>query len=541
MASTAILAVKVISDSTSATRDLQQTSSRYEKFGKVGAAAGKALAIGLLGAGAAAVKMTKAAAEDEAAASRLANTLRNAAGASDSQVAAAERWIEAQGKALGVSDDELRPALGRLVAVTKDVGEAQKLSSLAMDISAGSGKSLESVSAALAKAQTGSLGGLGRLGVATKNAAGETKSLAAIQRDLSKTYSGAASKAADTTAGKQKILAVRFDELQEKIGAKLIPVLSQLAEVGLKVVTWIDENTTTALVLVGVVGGLLAVTWAVSKAVAAWSAIMKIAAAVQWAWNAAMSANPIGLVIIAVVALVAAIVIAYKKSETFRKIVQAVARGAARAFGWVVDKVKDLIGWVKAKAPAAFRALGSAAVKVFKIITTPTRLLIKLLGVVVGWIKDRAVDAWQKLRSVAVAVWDRIKSGASSVVDKFRTVVSFIRERLGGAFTWVRQKAVGVFQAIASKVQWVIDKVKALIDWIKNIDFPDPPDLNPFNGRQSSTPNEGTIGRGLGSTTPRGATENHTWNITGALDPVAVGNQIGAILEDRDRRLGRRR
>lgn len=53
-------------------------------------------------------------------------------------------------------------------------------------------------------------------------------------------------------------------------------------------------------------------------------------AAAQWLLNAAMTANPISLVIVALAALVAGIVIAYKQSTTFRDIVN----GAAHAFGW---------------------------------------------------------------------------------------------------------------------------------------------------------------------------------------------------------------
>jgi len=86
-----------------------------------------------------------------------------------------------------------------------------------------------------------------------------------------------------------------------------------------------------------------AISTAASKvAMVATSAATKAWAAAQWVLNAALSANPFGLVVIAVAALVAGIIIAYKKSETFREIVQAAAKGAQEAFGWVLDKVKDL-------------------------------------------------------------------------------------------------------------------------------------------------------------------------------------------------------
>jgi hypothetical protein len=167
--------------------------------------------------------------EDQKAQVILARQLKNSAGATKGQTAAVEDWISKQGVALGITDDELRPALGKLVAVTHDVGKSQKLASLAMNISAGTGKSLGTVSAALAKAQLGQVSGLSKLGVATKNADGSTKSLKEITAKLSETYKGQASAAANTAEGKFGRLKLIFDETKESIGSKLLPILTNLA------------------------------------------------------------------------------------------------------------------------------------------------------------------------------------------------------------------------------------------------------------------------------------------------------------------------
>jgi hypothetical protein len=403
------IVVEFIGDASSLRNGVREGESALGSFsGKAQAAgkiAGKALAGGLLLAGAAAVKATQAAADDEAAQARLAQQLKQGAGATDTQVAATEKWITAQGKALGVSDDELRPALAKLAAVTGDVGKAQKLASLAMNISAGTGKSLEQVTTALAKAQTG----LGRrpvqvLDLATKDVTKDSGALKAAQISvttaqtaytkavhdhgaksaeaslaskklslaqdklsdaqkktkssvistdeaisrLSEKYKGDAAAAAETTAGKQKILSVQFGELQEQIGAKLLPVMLKLADVGLKVVDWISKNTKTAGILVASLFGLLAVVTLVGAATKAWSAITvvwsavtKVATAAQWLFNAAMDANPIGLVVIAIAALAVGLVLAYKKSETFRNIVNAAFHGVAKVVEFVVGFVKD--------------------------------------------------------------------------------------------------------------------------------------------------------------------------------------------------------
>lgn len=206
-----------------------ETSRLGARMKTVGKIAAVGLAAGAVFAGKALFEMGKNAMNDEAAARRLAIALKNTTGATKAQVASVEDWISKQGVALGVTDDELRPALNKLVTATHDVGKAQKLASLAMDISAGTGKDLSTVSMALAKAQNGNVASLGRLGLKVKDATGHTKSLRDVTRDLAKTYSGQASAAANSTQGKFARLKLILDETQEAIGYKLIPIAEKLA------------------------------------------------------------------------------------------------------------------------------------------------------------------------------------------------------------------------------------------------------------------------------------------------------------------------
>jgi phage-related protein len=203
---------------------LSGTLKKVGKMAAVGLAAGAAAgAVGLY-------KLTQGAIEDEAAQARLEKQLKNSAGATDKQVAATEDWITAQGKALGVTDDELRPALSKLVTATGDVAEAQDLASLAMDAAAGTGKSLEGVSLALMKARNGDIAGLGRLGIATKNAAGETMTFEQITKSMADTFGGQAATQANTLEGKMDRLKLILSETGETIGSKLIPKVTELAD-----------------------------------------------------------------------------------------------------------------------------------------------------------------------------------------------------------------------------------------------------------------------------------------------------------------------
>lgn len=229
--------IAVLANGAQARRELDTTARSTGRFGtalaKLARVAALGLAAGLAGAAYAAKKFAESAADDQTQAALLARQLKASAGATDLQVASTERWITAQGKALGVADDELRPALSKLVTATEDISKAQGLASLAMDVAAARGKSLETVSVAIAKAQDGQVTGLSRLGVNTKNAAGETLKFTDLVKRMQDQFGGAAATKADTLQGRLDRLKVRFTEAGEAIGAKLLPPLADLAERGI--------------------------------------------------------------------------------------------------------------------------------------------------------------------------------------------------------------------------------------------------------------------------------------------------------------------
>lgn len=211
-------------------RSVDRTGSKFKGIAKVAKWGGLAIA----GAGALAVKasidMIGAAVEDEKAQKALALQLRNSTGARQKDIKSAEAWITKQGKVLGVTDDELRPALARLTTATHDVGKAEELLSLGMDVSAGKQKSLKTVTEALARGYDGTTGSLGRLGVKTKDAEGNARKFSDIVKDLSKTFEGQASRAAETTAGKWQRVSTRWSEAREELGYKLMPVATDFAD-----------------------------------------------------------------------------------------------------------------------------------------------------------------------------------------------------------------------------------------------------------------------------------------------------------------------
>jgi uncharacterized protein YukE len=139
----------------------------------------------------------------------------------------ANEFIDDLRFATGVADDELRPAFQRLVTATRDAAKAQELLSLALDISVGTGKSLESVSLALAKAATGQASSLRRLGVPLSNAAVKSGNLVEITRELTQAFGGQAAAAAGTFAGQLARIQDGFEELIESFGAGFISAFDQ--------------------------------------------------------------------------------------------------------------------------------------------------------------------------------------------------------------------------------------------------------------------------------------------------------------------------
>ena len=107
--------------------------------------------LALAGLAVAGLDAAKAAMEDAAASDLLAGQLRRVTGASDAAVASAEDYVTALSMQVGIADDQLRPALGKLATATGDVSKAQDLLGIALDVSAQTSKPLEAVTAGLAK------------------------------------------------------------------------------------------------------------------------------------------------------------------------------------------------------------------------------------------------------------------------------------------------------------------------------------------------------------------------------------------------------
>lgn len=258
----------------------------------------------------------KAATEDAEAQAMLARQLKASALASDATIAATEEFITKTSMAAAVSDDELRPALARIVTATGEVNEAQDLLSIALDVSAATGKDLASVSEAMAKGFAGNLKPLGALSPELKTMIKDGADFSDVLTILDMNFKGAADTAANTAAGGMRRFAITLGEAKEGLGAAFLPVLEAVLPKLQQFATWAQENPST---LKAVVIGLGATTAAVI------------------ALNVAMSLNPFAAAAAGIGLLVTGIVIAYNKFETFRSIVQSVVNGVITYFEGIAN------------------------------------------------------------------------------------------------------------------------------------------------------------------------------------------------------------
>lgn len=211
---------------------IKDVSKMEKRFGDFANKALKAFGLAAAAATAMAIKIGKdavqAAMEDQKSQAILANQLRNTVGATDSAIAATEEYISKLQLAVGVADDQLRPALAKLAGVTGDLNSAQALLGVSLDLSAGAGISLEAATAAITKAAQGNFGSLQKLGVVIDADTKKSKNFAEVLKIVNEQFGGAAAANANTFAGRLARMQIAFGEMYETIGYALLPVLTQL-------------------------------------------------------------------------------------------------------------------------------------------------------------------------------------------------------------------------------------------------------------------------------------------------------------------------
>jgi hypothetical protein len=196
---------------------------------------------------------------------------------------------------------------------------------------------------------------------------------------------------------------VAIGELSESFGRVLLPAVKSVSEWVQKLTGWMEENKTTVAIIAGVVVGLAAAILAVNVAVKIWRAAVVVATAAQWLWNIAMSANPMGLIIIVIAAVVAAIVLLIIHWDTVKKV-------ALLVWDKIWGGIKKVWEWIKKNWPL-----------LLAIITGPIGLAVLFV----------------------VRNFDKIKAGAGRVKD----FIAGIPGRIKSAFSRLGEIITAPFRA----------------------------------------------------------------------------------------------
>ncbi|MFC5992953.1 phage tail tape measure protein [Pseudonocardia hispaniensis] len=307
-----------------------------------------------------------------------------------------------------------------------------------------------------------------------------------------------------TTVGSvlQTVLGPAFSLIGSVLSNVVVPAFSAFGG-------WVQRNQQWLVPLAAGIGAFALVLNGAAIATTAYNLAMNAAAIAGRAWavvqgliNAVMAANPIVLVVALLAGLVAAIVLAYQKSETFRAIVQGAWEGIQAAASWAWNNVlKPVIDALM----VAFKAVGAAATwlwenairpaftfigeiaswlwntvlqPVFGFIGAAAKLLAQIIVVlVVGPI----VAAWEFLGAVFRLVWDTILKPVFDAVamvaqwlwnNVLRPVFGYVWSYWGEVLRGMRIIWESVLRptwdAISAAAAWLWNNaLRPVFDWIK--------------------------------------------------------------------------
>jgi hypothetical protein len=460
MAAPATLKIDIIADATKALKAMGMVeekagSSKLSGLGKtVTGALGTAAIIGF---GKASVT---AAQESAVATARLDSVFASMGDTTGEASKAAQDYASSLSARIGVEDEAIMAGQAQLAtfgavsdATARQAGIFDRATQAGADLAATGFGSIESNAVALGKAlqdPTKGMTALGRSGVTFTDAQKESIKQMQKSGDLlgaQKVVLGAVESqvkgTAEATATSTAKMGVKFGELQETIGNKLLPVID-------KVVGFFTKYMDLLIPLGGVILGVVV-------AVKAYELASNLAAVAQGVWNAAqvvfnavMAANPIMLVVLAIAALVAAVVIAYNKVGWFRDFVDKSWDAVVKAFDVLKDAAVAVFNWIKANWPL-----------LLAILTGPFGIAVALI-----------VSNWDTIKAGATAVWDWVKGKFDALVSFFQGLGSTVGAAIGAVVDWIKapiQAAIDMYDKVKGKFDDLVSFLRGLVDQIGGV------------------------------------------------------------------------
>ncbi|NJQ04295.1 phage tail tape measure protein [Streptomyces lonarensis] len=270
----------------------------------------------------------------------------------------------------------------------------------------------------------------------------------------------------EADAGRQFSNVMR--DLTTQLGTALLPVMTLVAGV-------VGDNSELFVGLGLALGVIAAAVTAVSFATKAWTAalvIVKLATAAwtiaQVALNLALWANPIGLIILAIVAIIAIIVVAIVYWDEIAAAISAawswIVDATSAAWTWLVAALGQLWAWVSAAAVAAWRAVSDAVSAGWRWITATVsagwRWLTRTLGQLWSTVTGAAGAAWRWVSSLISSAWTSITGAvsraASSLSGLLSRTWSSIRSSVSSAWTRVRTAITDAISGAVTRVRGML-------------------------------------------------------------------------------------
>jgi hypothetical protein len=490
---TAVLSVRIISDSKDAQKGFDETRSAADRF-KSGLNKASIVA-GVVSAGL--IKLGKDAYQS-------ASDLQQSAGGIDavfgSSAKAMHKWAQSAAQNFGLSENSANEFAAVLGAQLKNAGtpmdqvagKTKSLVALGSDLAATYGGTTSDAVAALSSALKGEMDPIERYGISLNQAQLQAQALAMGIKGNSSTWTtaqkqqiimaaltkqsgdaqGQFAKQSNTAAEQQQITTAKWENASAKLGSVLLPVVTQITNRFGQLATWVQKNSGTVTVLIGVIGGLAAGILVLRAAITAWQIATKAMAIAQVILNAAMSANPIGLIILAIVALIAIIVLIV----THWKEVQAVAVAVWNAIWSVIQTVAQWIWQNLIMGPLQF------IIDTFRNIQAVNdavwAAIWQAILNVATWIYQNLIlgpltilmSTFRAVQAVAVAVWNAIVSGVQTVINWIATnLIAGPLSVIQGTFKAVQKAGAAVWDAIVGGIKTVIKWVQDAIGWLSQL------------------------------------------------------------------------
>jgi len=258
---------------------------------------------------------------------------------------------------LGFGGEEAAAGYDVLFRATGNLDKAQALLATSADLARVKNISLADASSIVAKASQGGAKAFKEMGITLDTTLPKAEAIDKAMAELNKRIGGQATAYTKTFAGQMVVMKEKFADVAETLGTTLLPYLKKFLDGIIKTVDWIKANSKWLSILAGAV---ITVTFAlaaynatvkiVTATTKAWAFISGIAKGVQtllttgqWQLNTALNANPIGLVVAGLVLLAGAFVIAWNKSETFRKTMVKVFQVVVNGVGYLIGAIGKLL------------------------------------------------------------------------------------------------------------------------------------------------------------------------------------------------------